>query len=232
MQIEINNAIYTVPSNVADIKLGTFIDWTNQYGKAFDEELKVISLNDALDSHTKELLIDSLLDNEAAAWFSFHTGHDFNELMQRDTQAILAVIYSYKNLRYLLKTSELEAYNFPNIIEFNNEEWRIQDFKVDAKSSMTFNEIITSKEALRQIQSLGLGMWDGMPYLCAMFLRKKDEPFKDEFLFEDSERLLLMHQLPLNYAFAVAFFLSSCVHICSTTSAYLGQAAAEIPKQN
>lgn len=230
MQIEVNGTIKNVPSDISEISLGIYIDWQNQYGKELNDALNEIISKEYDDDVLKEIFIDEHLDKEALQWFTFHTGHDFEALA--DSTMIIPLLQQYKSIRFMLKLSEADSYELPTVIDWNDEQWQIQDWRVDPKSAMSFNEIVTSKEVMRQIQKVGLGRWDAMPYLCAMFLRKTDEPFSDSLIQEESDRMELMKSLPLNHAFQVAFFLTSCVYSLKNTSAFSNQAVEETASQN
>jgi hypothetical protein len=131
----------------------------------------------------------------------------------------------YRIIRDLLRDSENETYVLNKDIEWKGDVWSIRDWKVTPSSSFTFNELLTSKEAARQIHSLGKGKWEALPYLCAVFLRKKGEHFSDSLVMEGSERLAMMQELPMSIAVQVAFFLSVGVNIFQTTFQYSKQAA-------
>jgi len=49
--------------------------------------------------------------------------------------------------------------------------------------------------------------------LSAIYLRKKGEEYDESFLYEGSDRLELMKQLPMDIALAVGFFLSSSMNL-------------------
>lgn len=217
MQIEVNGEVKNIPSDLSQVTLGQFIKWSDEYGKALDAGLGHILEADYEDEMYREFDIESHIDKEALSWCSFFTGCDFFEIQKSKEASEL--IDNYRIIRMLLKQSEINAVDFPVFIEWNAEKWVIQDFRVDPKSPMDFNEIVTSKEAMRQLMMVGKGKWDSLLYLCAMFLRKEGEPFKDEFIHEGSDRLQLMESLPMTYALNVAFFLNSCVSTWASTSA-------------
>lgn len=221
MQIVINNTEYKVPSDIDEISLGTYIQWNSEFGNDLQSELSKIIEANYEDETLKTLLIDDHLDKEALAWFSFHTKLDFSII--ENTPDVLPLLEIYKGLKGLLYMSELDALTPKASFNWNDGEWVIQDYKVDAKSSMTFNEIITSKELMRQIHKVGLSKWDAMPYLCAIFLRRPYEAFDESFVHENSERIELMKQLPLTIAFNVAFFLTNCVNSLAKISPYSQQ---------
>ena len=135
-------------------------------------------------------------------------------------------------MRYILKESVEQVLELPLEIEWQGEIWSIQDFNVNPASEMSFNEIITSKEVMRQIMAVGKGRWDALPYLCAIFFRKKGEAFSDDLIYEGSDRMELMKQLPMEYALQVAFFLTNCVSFWSSTLVSSEEKEAETQSLN
>lgn len=229
MQIEINGAIRNVPTHVSEIPLGKFIEWQDQHGRRLDDELKEIMSKEYADDFLREDAIDQHLDKEAIAWYSFFTGFDFSEVA--DSYNGAQVCDQYRVVRYLLNASEKEAASDLGPFDWQGEKWEIQNYKVTPDSPMTFNEIITSKEVVRQLHKMGKGHWESLLYLSAIFFRKQGEAFNKNFLHADSERLKLMYELPLSYALAVSFFLANCVIIWKNTLAF-SKAADQIRMQS
>jgi hypothetical protein len=223
MEVTVNDISYEVPFDLALIKLGEFITYQEEYGADIDRKwIALIEKKYTGDTEEIELqkLLDfeELMDTEALAWFSFWTKSDLFEVKKQPF--IIPVLEKYRLFRFLLKEAlEKESAVFPMEFEWNDETWRIADFKINPASEMSFNEIITSKETMRQLVSIGNGRWHSLLYLCAIFLRKKEEAFEDEMIYEDGERITLLKELPLNIAINVAFFLSNCVSIWRKISA-------------
>jgi hypothetical protein len=233
MRITINSQDFDVHFDLSDITLGKYVDWYEKHGRDLDKNLKEIRERDYkkvlaekgftdidaddIEIH-REIDLDNHLDNEALAWFSFWTGFDFSEA--KALPEISLLLYQYRIFRYIMEDSMNKSYLFPQDIEWNNETWKVQDFQLNPQSNMSFNEIITSKEVMRQVYALGKGKWDAMPYLCCVFFRKKDEPFSDELIAEGSERMKLLMDLPMTHVMQVAFFLTVCVSIWRSTSVY------------
>jgi len=216
MMLNINGIPHNVPSDLSQVPLGRFVEYYDKYGRSLDEELKNIFESDKEDFE-KEIDFDLHIDKEALSWHSFWTGFDF--FQSKDIE-LTDILLQYRILRGLLKDSENESRDFPMIVDWNEEQWQIQDFRVTPGSTMTFNEIITGKEVVRQITKLGQGKWEALAYLCCIYLRKKDEPFNDDFM---ESRMELMNSLPLSIAMAVAFFLNSSIsifrrHLVSSTN--------------
>ena len=203
MQLKINDTVHDVPFDLAIITLEKFIEYYEKFGRELDKHLEqLVSKEYEGDDIDKELLrqidIDSHLDNEAISWFSLWTGADLFEI--KEQPLIQPLLSEYRVLRYILKESVEQVLELPLEIEWQGEIWSIQDFNVNPASEMSFNEIITSKEVMRQIMAVGKGRWDALPYLCAIFFRKKGEAFSDDLIYEGSDRMELMKQLPMEYA--------------------------------
>jgi len=67
-----------------------------------------------------------------------------------------------------------------------------------------------------------------LQYLCAIYLRKAGEEYKEEFLYENSERLNLMLTLPMDIAIHVGFFLSSYQNTCPIISPSFGNPRSKV----
>jgi hypothetical protein len=220
MKILINDIEHDVPFDLSLMTLGQFLDYYEAYGRELDKELKALAEKKYVgDEDTIEVLrtidIDNHIDKEALAWFSFWTKMDFSAA--KDEPFIAPVLTQYRILRYLLTKSEEDSYTFPAEIEWNGEKWAISNFTVTPASDMTFNEVITSKEVMRQVFAISRSQWDALPYLCAVFFRKKGEAFSDGLIIEGCERLELIKSLPMTHALRVAFFLDNCVSIWTNT---------------
>ena len=231
MEVTINDIVHQVPFDLNIITLGEFLEYQEQYGRALDEQLhEILEKQYEGDPDDMELMrtfdLERHLDNEGLAWFSFWTKHDLFEV--KDVPFVAPVLDNFRFFRNMLKDQTLESQSYPLEIEFEDEQWEINDFVITPANSMTFNEIITSKEVMRQTYAIGRGKWDALPYLCAIFLRKKGELFSDDMIEEDGERLKIINRLPLMHALQVAFFLSSCVISWSKTSLFLAEREEEL----
>jgi hypothetical protein len=222
MQFLINDKLVDVPTDLSLITLGQFLRYWDQHGRELDKRLTDISSGDYEDEFDQTIDLLELEYEEAIAWYSFFTGYDFSIIRNQESNELLT---HYRIIRDLLRLSETESYTLNQDIEWKDKVWSIRDWKVTPNSSFTFNELLTSKEAARQIHSLGKGKWEALPYLCAVFLRKKGEHFSDSLVMEGSERLAMMQELPMSIAVQVAFFLSVGVNIFQTTFQYSKQAA-------
>lgn len=215
MQILINKTAYQIPFDLSNISVGQFIDYYNAFGRDLDKAAEEI-LNkkygdDDLALLNKEVDQQNHIDLEAISWFSFWSKIPVKDL--KSYRGVQNVLTQYRIMKFQLMRQEEEAQHYPMHFSWQEQEWEIQNFEVDPSSEMTFNEVITSKEVIRQLGTLAAGKWEAMPYLCAVFLRKKAEPFDDEFILEGNDRLKLMKELPMIHALQVGFFLSISISI-------------------
>lgn len=236
MEILIDKTRHIIPFDLSNITIGEYVEYYDLYGRALDDKLKEIVERDyskqigdeEMQFLNKEIDVQNHMDQEALSWIAFWSKSDITVL--KSSKSIEPLLYQYRVMRFQIKDQEEQAKVFPQFIDWNDEQWEIQDFVVDPASGMTFNEVITSKEVIRQLASLGKGRWDSLPYLCCIFLRKKGEPFKDGFIQDTGERMKLMQTLPLNHALTVGFFLSICVNSWETTFQFSAPAEeAETP---
>jgi len=212
MQVTINDIQFDIPFDTELIKLSDFLEWHNQYGKKLNEELKQILDDKDLKDVDKMVRLEDYLDREALCWFCFWTKTDEEEASKQP--GMVQFLDRYRVLKTLLNENN---YEFPYETEWQGEQWQIEAFTLTPASEMNFNEIITSKEVMRQVYKIGEDNWTGLPYLCCVYFRKKGEAFEDSMIHEGSERMELMNSLPLKHALAVAFFLNICVNIWSKT---------------
>lgn len=217
MQVTVNTKAYEVPFDLASISLGDFINYQDQYGSDIDKLLIALSekeytgADDEIELQ-KAMDLDSHLDTEALAWYSYWTKTDLYEV--RHQPNIEPVLAQYRLLRFLLKQQMEEAEAvYPLEVSWNDEQWEIQSHVVNPESQMSYNEIVTSKETMRQLYTLGKSQWHCLLYLCCIYFRKKDEAFDDTMIYEGGERMELLKGLPLNIAVKVSFFLNNCVNI-------------------
>lgn len=223
MKVRINGQPHEIPSDLSQITLGQFIGYYAQHGKALDEELRELLDREYEDEFDRDLDLSDHMDKEGLSWFSFFSGYDFSRLKREDA---LPVLRAYRLIKNLLIQSENEEMELPFEVAWNGEQWEVRSYKVTPDSSYTFLELIASKEAVRQIKAIEKSKWDALPYLCAIFFRKKGEGFKESFIGENSERLQLMYGLPMSYAIKVAFFLTVSANTWNATSRSLEEAQA------
>ncbi len=210
---------YTLPNTLEEITLSQRIGFYKQYGAALDEQVKQIS--EMPEGIERELEEQQYLMRIAVETVSFYSGIDINEVKQNIEITTIIDIYNANISVLRQQEAEIEVQEY---YEFNGEKWRLGPPELMPDSKMNFNQFLSSKEIVRLMAKMGSGNWEPLPYLCAIYLRKviddEVEPFEDSFIEQNSERLQLMNDLPLNIALAVGFFLGSTMTICRSLSQY------------
>jgi hypothetical protein len=224
LPIRINDISYDIPTTLSEITLGQFLDFYTKYGSDLDQQLKKILERTYEDDFDRQIDLSHHEDQEALGWFSFWTGQDLFSISEADASPLIVL---YRSIKILLMASEEASYDLPAEIEWNGDLWQISDFKVTPKSQFTFNELLTSKEVVRQTKSLGRGKWHALPYLACVFFRKIGEKYSEEFVMEGSERMALILSLPLEHALKIAFFLSVSINIYTKALVYSGEAVEQ-----
>ncbi|MBX3241027.1 MAG: hypothetical protein KIT80_16090 [Chitinophagaceae bacterium] len=198
MKLKIDGKKVTIPFLPEEVTINQFLEFQRLHADLITE---TSYREPDLEEWEKEFQFQLHLERLSAAWASFFAGMELYGSIGHDIAQLLASEYA---VFIDIINSSLKEPVTNYTATWKDETWEIQDFVVDPASGMTFNEVITSKEVMRQLYSLGKGKWDSLPYLACIFLRKKDEPFTDDLILEGSERMELMQRLPLNHALALA----------------------------
>lgn len=226
MKFKFQNKIYNFPTSLNQITLRQKIDYENQYGKELDqiysqivgEEIlnqakeKGVSAEQILKDENKLTLVQELDLTEhkidlAYKNFSFFSGISLEEARRINIDKVLNIYYACFEQLYK------QEFKLEDKYLWNNEYWYIESSELSHTSTTTFNEFVTAKQIVKNFYDLGEGKWDSLPFLCAIFLRKEGEKFEENMIIEDSERVQLMYNLPLDIALSVAFFLSISMSI-------------------
>ena len=95
---------------------------------------------------------------------------------------------------------------------------------MDNQNQMSFIELILGKEITRDLKNFANGNLDVLQRLSAIYFRKtfrgKTEEFQEDWINEDSERLQMMAELPMDIVLDVAFFLQSSMSSFLSTSLF------------
>lgn len=207
MQVTINNTDFKVPFDPMDISLNDFMQYHEHYGRNLFKQLMGLHDKKFEDEVDQVVAFNDYINEEALSWFSFWTGIDLFPVRNKDFMKPL--FQAYHALRMLIQPVINSNIKFPLTVDFDNEKWVIPDYQLVPFSPISFNEIITSKEVCRQLRTLQKDKFDTLPYISAIFFRKKNEAFTDELIYEQGERMLLLKKLPLETAWKIAFFLTS-----------------------
>lgn len=208
MKIIHDGRTYVYPMSLTEITLGQAIELEDKI-RTKQEDYKT-QIDQEEDKEQKQLIqLQWQLEN-AVDSFSFYTGISSQEV--KSNFDVLQIVQAY-NAAQNIQAEESKQLNDEKEFEFNNELWCIESYELTPKSKMTFNEFLTAKEMVRQMQELGQGNTNSLLYLCCVYLRKHDEPFTEELIDEDGERMELMRSLPMNIALSVGFFLTSITNL-------------------
>ena len=219
MKFTYKNTTYNFPTTLGDISLRQRIDFDKTYSKEIQDRKNEIFKKD---DNGKDLPFDeleSMLFNIEVATknFSFFTGISLIEVEKNiSIESVLNVYHTCFKEIYEQQDSIIleESYLW------NEELWFIEKPVLSYQSQITFNELIVSKQIIKQMHDLGAGHWEAMPYLAAIFLKRENEVFDESWLAPDSERVKMMYDLPMDIAIAVAFFLQISMSLYTKTLAF------------
>lgn len=210
MRVRINGIECLIPSSLSEITLKQKIDFQIAHGNELDAMSK--SIQEIEDEDDKEL--EQLQFNIISIFrtLSFFLPFDIESLKQ--TEHVQSLVNIYTNSIALLNQQEKYIEENP-VYEFTwlNDEWELHTPELNQGDKMTFGELIDAKQIVQDMLNAGKNRWECMLSLCAIFLRKKNEPYEDRFVYPNSERLKLMEQLPMDIALQVGFFLSASLSL-------------------
>lgn len=206
MIITIEGKDYTLPASLTAVTLAQRIEFDNAYGKELRDKLKKILdiKNDVL----RDMEFTDYHCQLACKSLAFFAGIPLDVVESTAVDDVLTVYH--QTMKGYAEDVDFTNKEFQLQHEFHwkDEVWVIAAPELKHDSKMSFGEFITSKQVVQNMSDLGNGAWDSLLPLCCIYFRKKDEPFKEEFINESSERYQLMKSLPLEYAIHVAFFLN------------------------
>lgn len=213
MQIELNDTTFTLPTTLQEFTLGQRIAFQQQHGNILDEMVKsILAMEDPFE---QELETMTLQLEKAYRTFSFFSGVPVDVI--KNSEQVGYIVNLYFSSMALLFESE-EAITLQQTFYWQGEIWQLAKPELKQGDNMSFGEVIDAKQQVQNMHDLGLSHWEAMLPLCAIFFRKKDEPYEESFIYEDSDRMKLMLQLPMEYALQVGFFLNACLNFYIQTS--------------
>jgi hypothetical protein len=208
MNFEYNGQQYSYPATLSEITLKQRIELHAKYGHALDEAVKKsLEIESEIERAIQQTEIRILF---ACQCFSFFTGIDLETIKETFELSQIMNVYNASLALVLSEESELKELRE---FTFNKEQWILAPPQVTPQSRFTFNEFVTSKEIVRQLEQLGKGKWHSLLYLCCIYLRKEGEEFQEAWLEEGSERMMLMLNVPMDVALSVGFFLTNTMNL-------------------
>jgi hypothetical protein len=222
MQFIHNNIEYTYPVSLAEITLEQRLKVYSLYGHNFQENIKLI--NDIEDEHAKSIELAQLQILYSCECFSFFTGIPL-EVVQEELD--LHQVMDIYNNSLAVALAEEGSIEIKSVYEFAGAKWVVASPQLQPNSKITFNEFLTSKEIVRQLEQLRKGKWQSLLYLCCIYFRKEGEAFDESFAESDGERMKLLLKLPMDVALSVGFFLSSSMNLFLNTLVYSKEVRAK-----
>lgn len=219
MRVKVNDKEVIIPSSLSEITIGQRIEFYNQYGRQLDEMLD--SIQQMKDDEFKELELIEWHNEKMYRTFAFFANTTPEALKQSKFIDEVGNLY-YACLHVLLE--EEKELEFKREFIWKGETWELAEPKLKQDDRMTFGEMIDSKQIVKDMIELGRGKWEYMVRLCAIYLRKKGEPYDESMVYEDSDRLKQMNELPMDIALQVGFFLSSSMNFLINTLTSSGKA--------
>lgn len=212
MRILINDKEVVFPSSLSEFTLGQRIAFHTEHGELLDKMLESILAME--DESEREIEMMNLHLEKMFRTFAFFAGCTLEAVKDDKFIDDVARIY-YACLSVLF--DEEKNIELQQSFAWKDEEWVIATPELKHGDRMKFGEFIDAKQTIKNMADLGKDKWEAMLPLCAIYLRKKDEPYKQEFLYEGSDRMEEMKQLPMNIAMQVGFFLNSIVNFYLNT---------------
>ena len=213
MKIQVNDKEVIFPSSLSEFTLGQRISFHHEHGIQLQEMLEAVMKMDDNDP-MKEIELHELRLETAFRTFAFFAGTSVEAI--KESKFIEDVLNVYDACLTLLFQDESQI-EFQETIIWNGEEWKLQPPELKNGSKMKFGEFIDAKQLVKDMVELGNGKWEYMLPLCAIYLRRPDEEYQEQFLYDGSDRLKLMESLPMDIALQVGFFLSSTMNFYVNT---------------
>jgi len=212
MRILVNDKEVVFPSSLSEYKLGQRIAFHQEHGVLLDKMLESIQAME--DEMQKELEMVNYQLEKMFRTFAFFAGCTLEAV--KEDKFIDDVSNIYHSCLAVLFEEEKNM-DLQRSFAWKDEEWVIAAPELKHGDRMKFGEFIDAKQTVKDMADLGMGKWEAMLPICAIYLRKKDEPYKQEFTYEGSDRMELMKELPMNIAMQVGFFLSSTMNFYINT---------------
>lgn len=218
MQITINDTAREIPFKLSLINLGQWVDYYKIHGKKLRSEFSKIkdrTYEGENGEQQRQIEVESYIDLMALSWFTYWSGFDFFSITDQQVQPILK---EYRQLCRLFDSEDDTIRNFGDELQWKGETWCFSHFTDRTYQQMSFIELMIFKDVAWRLEFVGRNRWEYLPYLCAIFFRKKGESINDittvagglslESII-NPERLELLMELPMNYAISIKYLLNT-----------------------
>lgn len=217
MRLIINGKQEVIPSSLDEITLKQRIDFQNLHGNLLDQ--MTVSLEEIEDPFEREFETIEVSLERMFRTIAFFTNHSIESI--KESEHVDTIVRMYAASMAIVFEEESKIIEHPQYeFVFKGELWILHTPELKNGDKMTFGEFIDSKQIVQDMMGLGKGRWECMLQLCAIYLRKKDEEYQESFLYDDSDRLKLLEELPLSIALQVGFFLNSSLNMYMNISQF------------
>lgn len=207
MQVKLNDKTVTFPSSLSEITLGQRIDLHETHGRLLDQMLE--SIMKMPDDTEREIELLGFHFERMFRTFAFFAGTTVEAVKESEFINDVAQIYNMGlALIFQEETNMVQQHEFL----FKDEVWTLAPPHLKHGDKMSFGEVIDSKQIVKDMLDLGRGRWEALQRLCVIYLRKGPEQYQEEFMYDGSERMELMRELPLSIALQVGFFLKNLMN--------------------
>lgn len=198
MILKLNDTEIQIPQTFGDITLGQRIELHALYGRDLAARANDIGQMD--EGEDKEIALAELTLDRMFQVFAYFAGCTVEAVKQSDYVDQVATVYFGALAPLLEEPSAADS----NVFVWDGVRWYLPHHELKHGDLMTFGEFIDAKQLVKDhIETGGDGL-EYLPKICAVFLRKEGEPYQESFLYEQSDRLQLMHSLPMDIAASVA----------------------------
>ncbi|HTE33022.1 MAG TPA: hypothetical protein VK666_21715 [Chryseolinea sp.] len=208
MRILINDKEVVFPSSLSEITLGQRIAFQQQHGNDLDKMAK--SIMEMKEGPLQDLEVMEFNFEKMFRTFAFFAGTTVEAIKESKFIDDVASIY-YSCLAVLF--DEEAALDYQTEFIWEGETWVLGSAELNQASKKKFAEFVDAKQIVKDLVHLGQSKWEYMLPLCAIYLRRKDEPYSEDLVYEGSDRQELMKSLPMNIAMQVGFFLTASMNI-------------------
>lgn len=219
MDFKFKGKKYVLPVTLNQITVRQKIDFDRLYRDKINEMYSnTFKMDDQGELEEMDDIEASLFKVSVAVMnISFFTGIPLQEVeSEMSVEDVMNLYYSCIHQIY----EEQDNIELQESYLFKDQFWFIEPPYLTNESKTTFNQLITSKQVIKQMQELSAGKYEAIPYLASIYLRKEDEEFQEDWLNNGAERLEMMYDLPMDIANAIAFFLQNSMSSYMKTLAY------------
>lgn len=198
MQLSILNTVVTIPDHVSEVSLRDRIEFDQMYGDEIEAVLKeLLKENETAKEDEKKVVdLSAVYIDRAQKTVAFFTGIELEQIMTMPINEVLDLYENHFKSLINLQFDQSESRSFL----LGNEIYWLPESKLNPKSGITFNQIITSKEVTRNLCNSASEKLTALAYLGAIFLKKEGGQFSEEDINIESDVMNQILDLPIEKA--------------------------------